>query len=209
MDGTSPTPGAGPEPDRFGCPACGNSVIYGTPSCGNCGNDLRPYFQATMPTTIASSGGPRWMLLLAMVLLLGGGLYVASEPRGVIDLLPDEVEDVPSVEFDADVRPPRPAAGYGAVRGLVRDLRKGGLPCAGTKIDSAGPPVESGSCQSRGTHVQINVYLDRASLRFAEGMFREWPFPTVHSDNWWVITTRPVAKQVAEITGGRFRKAQG
>lgn len=197
------------EEATFGCPACGNQVTYGTPTCGNCGNDLRPYFQASMPTAMSSSGGPRWILLFALLLLLGGGLYVASDPRAVIDLIPNETQDLPGVEFEARPGRSRPLAGYARVSDLVRDLRAGGLPCTKMKVDSAGPPVETGSCQSRGTHVQINIYLDRNSLRFAQDIFREWPFATVHADNWWVITQGRVAKRVAEITGGRLQRPAG
>ena len=147
---------------------------------------------------------------MALLLLLGGGIFLLRTPvEDFVTDVTDKVEEFqgaieePAVEIPAG----RPIKGYRKVRALVGDLRAGGLACTQTRIDSTNRYIETGSCQSRGTHVQINIYLEPNTLDGAREIFQDWPFDTVHQDNWWVITSRPVAKEVARITGGRFQKA--
>lgn len=196
--------------ESFGCPQCGHRVSYGTPTCGNCGNDLRPYFRNSPLASPTSSASPRAIGLLALLLLLGGGIFLLRTPVDeLVGDISDKVEEFqgtieePAVEIPAR----RPTKGYQRVAALVRDLRAGGLPCNAIKIDATNDYIETGSCQSRGTHVQINIYLEPNTLQGAREIFQDWPFDTVHKDNWWVITSRPVAKEVARITGGRFQKS--
>lgn len=195
--------------ETFGCPQCGHRVAYGTPTCGNCGNDLRPYFRDSPLASPTSSASPKAIALMALLLLLGGGIFLLRTPvEDFVTDVTDKVEEFqgtieePAVEIPAG----RPVKGYRHIDDLVRDLRRGGLVCRQMRVTSD-VNLETGSCQSRGTHVQINIYLEPNTLKGAREIFQDWPFDTVHKDNWWVITSRPVAKEVARITGGRFQKA--
>ena len=195
----------------FGCPQCGHKVTPGTPTCGNCGNDLRPYFSNNPLAGPATAASPKLLRRLALLTLVVGAFVVYG---GQVRERIDELEGQPLPKL---IEPAAPGAvtevvefpGYGGVRPLIADLRSGGLPCNRVQIDSAGPPVETGSCQNKGTHVQVNVYLTRPSLRMAKEIFREWPFAHVHRGNRWVITTEPVAEQVRDILGGKLTRAAG
>ena len=195
----------------FGCPMCGHKVPPGTPTCGNCGNDLRPYFRNDPLAGPATSASPKLLRRLALLTLVVGAFIVyGGQVR-------ERLDDLGGQRLPQLIEPPAAPGevtevvevpGYRGVRPLIRDLQAGGLPCSHMQIDSAGPPVETGSCQSRGTHVQVNVYLSRPSLRMAEEIFTDWPFAHVHRHNWWVITSEPVAKEVRDILGGKLTRAQ-
>ncbi|HJR44896.1 MAG TPA: hypothetical protein VJ927_04770 [Actinomycetota bacterium] len=200
--------------NSFGCPQCGHRVPYGTPTCGNCGNDLRPYFRNSPYASPASSASPRAIGLLALLLLVGGGIFLFRAPVDeFIDELGDRVDEIQDtipdggeeVEVTEEFGPR--TRGYRHIPALVRDLRAGGLPCRDTVVDTSDKYLETGSCQSNGTHVQINIYLEPSTLEGAEEIFQDWPFDTAHKDNWWVITSRPVAREAARILGARFTKA--
>ena len=193
----------------FGCPQCGHKVPPGTPTCGNCGNDLRPYFSNNPLAGPATAASPKLLRRIALLTLVVGAFAVyGGQVRERLDELDGSISEPEVVEFPAPgVNEVVAIPGYAGVRPLIRDLRAGGMPCSQMQIDSAGPPVETGSCQSRGTHVQVNVYLSRPSLRMAEEIFSDWPFAYVHRHNWWVITSEPVAKEVRNILGGKLTRA--
>ena len=188
----------------FGCPQCGHKVPPGTPTCGNCGNDLRPYFRNDPLAGPATSASPKLLRRLALLTLVVGAFFLYSgQVKEWLDELNGSIsKPLPAPGVNEVVEIP----GYAGVRPLIRDLRAGGLPCSRMQIDVAGPPVETGSCQSRGTHVQVNVYLSRASLRMADEIFSEWPFAYVHRHNWWVITSEEVAPRVRDILGGKLTR---
>lgn len=195
----------------FPCPQCGYQVPTGTPTCGNCGNDLRRFFgddPLAGPGSAGSSRAIRRLVLTAVAI----GLFVAYSGQVKLKIESfTESERIPP-EVIRELPPPggilETTGGHRSVRAVIRALRRGGLPCTAIRIESLGPPAENGSCQSRGSHVQINVYLSQPSLRMAKQIFREAPFAHVHKDNWWVIAPEPVAERVRRILGGRLTRAE-
>lgn len=189
------------------CRTCGYTSPHGTPTCGNCAADLRAQPPRGRPLAAPRSGARRLVAVLLLLGVLGGGLSAATEAVGdAVDWFDDATggQDAPpgaaapaTVEAVVD--------GFGSVPAVARALRAGGLPCGRVKVDSADDVVATGSCQSRGTHVQINLYFSPETIRFArrEIFDAESPFAFAHADNWWVVSQPDVARRAARILGGR------
>ncbi|MDQ3982570.1 MAG: hypothetical protein M3271_07825, partial [Actinomycetota bacterium] len=96
---------------------------------------------------------------------------------------------------------------YRHVPEVVRDIRAGGIPCTGTTVDSSDEFVETGSCQSNGMHVQINLYFQPAGIEFAKEFYREFVFASVHADNWWVSGDEALMRRIRQALGGRLQPA--
>ena len=97
--------------------------------------------------------------------------------------------------------------GYQSVDQVVRAINAGGVPCGQKQVDHADEYVATGSCQSRGTHVQINLYLKESTLDFGKDFYADSPFTVVHKDNWWVSSTLPVVREIKRAIGGRVTQA--
>ena len=197
--------------EGFSCPSCGWELPYGTPTCGNCGTDLRPYYGGPLagPTgTRVPSGVIR--LLVVATIVLGAGFFLVDPIRDAVDDFTENFEG-----FGSGVDPAEPevveeepvVAGYRNVRALVRALNAGGLRCGRVVVDQSDEFLSTGSCQASGTHVQINIYRQTQVLESAREIFKEGPFTWVHDDGWFVITQTSVARRAHEILGGRLRVA--
>lgn len=190
------------------CPNCGYSVAVEASVCGNCGALIgRP-----LATRLAPSRTGR-LAILAVAALGVGGFFAFREtvPAILKDAWEAVEEELGTPEFETPViETPviegRIALGYRRVRPLVADLNAGGLKCNRIQVDSSDDFLEAGSCQSRGTHVQINVYLRPESIEFAETEIfsKESPFTFLHKDNWWIISSRSVVRAARGILGGEI-----
>ena len=186
----------------------------GAPICGNCG---QPFGSFRGPVSLAAGGSGLGKVVMFVVILGGLGMLIwfASGRVGDFfensDFLGESRERVQGeiiVEEDRGVRSP-----YKGVRELATALNEGGLRCTQIKVDAANDIVATGSCQAPGsefarTHVQINIYFDRASLEASREIFGERSFTYVHDANWFVITQPEAAREVQKILGGRFRRAK-
>ncbi|HEX2051056.1 MAG TPA: hypothetical protein VHJ34_10575 [Actinomycetota bacterium] len=190
------------------CRTCGYTSPHGTPTCGNCAADLRSQPPHGRPLAAPRSGARRLVAVLLLLGVLGGGLSAAAEAIGdAVDWFDDatRVGDPPGAEVAAPATIEAVADGFASVPAVARAVRAGGLPCGRVKVDSADDSVATGSCQSRGAHVQISVYLTPATIDFARTKLfdDEWPFAFAHAHNWWVSSEPRVVRRVARILGGR------
>lgn len=200
----------------FACPKCGQSLPVGTPICGNCGTILQG--GTHVPEPLAARGfKPAAVMVFALVVALGIAGFVARDDIA-------ELFETTTVELDggADRAIPetskkkQPGGGgrgggqSGRIEGprstgqIVRRIRAAGIPCASAKVDSSDGYVETGSCQSNGQHVQINLYFRPESFRFAEDFYDDWAFATVHDDNWWISGDTALMHRIHAALGGRF-----
>jgi hypothetical protein len=101
---------------------------------------------------------------------------------------------------------PRVPIGYRHIPQVVADLRAGGIPCSSTRVDSSDDYVESGSCQSNGSHVQINLYFDPASMKLARQFYADFAFASVHADNWWVSGETTLMARIQKVLGGKLNR---
>ena len=193
----------------FSCPSCGWELAYGTPTCGNCGTDLRPYYGGPLagPTgTRVPSGVIRLLVVAAIV--LGAGFFLVDPIRDAFDDFSESFEGFGDAErVEPEAVEVEVIAGYRNVRALARALNEGGLRCGRVVVDQSDEFLSTGSCQASGTHVQINIYRQPEILASALEIFKEGPFTWVHDDGWFVITQTPVARRVHDILGGRLRVA--
>lgn len=195
----------------FPCPACGWEISYGTPTCGNCGTDLRPYHGGPLAGPTGSQVPTRLIrLLLVGAILVGAGLMLRDPIGDAIEGLEENLDGFGTEREAGEPQEPEEfvGGGYRNVRALARVLNEGGLRCRRVVVDQSDGSVSTGSCRVGTTHVQINIYHQAEVLRSALDIFKESSFTWVHGDGWFVITQPPVARRVHEILGGRLRVAR-
>lgn len=213
----------------FACPKCGHSLAVGTPICGNCGTILQG--GTHVPEPLAARGvrpGPVIVFALAVALVIAGFLG-REQIKDAVDSIGDTVEGSSSgAEDTTDIggpggggggggRPNRGGGGGGGGEGrpqqngprnigvIVRELRAAGIPCSAMKTDSSDEYVVTGSCQSNGSHVQINIYLQPQTVEFAEEFYADFGFASVHRDNWWISGETSLMRAIHQALGGRFQ----
>lgn len=219
-------PGSGSvQPETFACPKCGHSVPVGTPICGNCGTILQG--GTHVPEPLAARGiKPGAVVTFAVVLAIVVAGFLARDEIG--DLFESASEGFDTATESAD---PETIGGGGAgnigggngggggggggrgneiegprhVADLVRRMRAAGIPCSPAKVDSTDAYVETGSCQSNGQHVQINLYFQPESFEFAKEFYADWAFASVHDENWWISGDTALMRRIHAAIGGRFR----
>lgn len=215
--------GETPPQETFRCPKCGHSVPVGTPICGNCGTILQG--GSYVPEPLAASGiKPGAVIVFAFVLALGVGGFLARDQ--IADLFESAGD---AIGEGTDSAGPTSIGGGGGVPGgggggggnggggggsrpagarnvgeIVREIRAAGIPCTSQKVDSSDDYVATGSCQSEGQHVQINLYFRPESMAFAEEFYADWAFATVHRDNWWISGNEAVMRRIHKALGGKF-----
>lgn len=181
-------------------------MAYGTPTCGNCGTDLRPYFGGPLGRPVGTSvPGGFIRALVILGILFGAGFFLIDPIREAVEDFEETFTGVDRVEGDAQVIEEQGIGGFRNVRALARALNDGGLRCRSIVVDQADEYTTTGSCQAGGTHVQINIYRQPLVLRAARDTFKDGPFTWVHDDGWFVITQPQVAREVHAILGGRLR----
>lgn len=208
----------------FACPNCGYQLEVGTPTCGNCGTILQG--GTVVPPPLAATGiRPGLVIMTLLILGLGGAAFFA---RGLIaDLFESAGDAVESLEEDPAQEPigggrvPGGGAGggngggggeevveigYRRVAEVVRDMRAGGVPCSPARVDHSDDVIETGSCQSNGSHVQINLYFDPNAIEYAEEFYREFAFASVHDANWWVSGETALMARIQKAIGGRLHR---
>jgi hypothetical protein len=72
-------------------------------------------------------------------------------------------------------------------------------------VQSADGYVATGSCQSSGQHLQINIYFRESTMQFARDFYSDWAFATAHRDNWWISGDTVIVRRIATALGARFR----
>jgi hypothetical protein len=208
-----------PQTPTFACPKCGHSLAVGTPICGNCGTILQG--GTYVPEPLAARGfRPGPIIAVAFVLALGIAGFVAREEIGdAFESLGDTGDGSTVSEPDVDI-PDIPDFGGGGggnggggerVEGarnigqVVREIRAAGIPCGNMDVQAADDFVASGSCQSNGRHVQINIYFRPETMAFARDFYSDWAFATAHRDNWWISGDTELMRAIAEGLGARFK----
>lgn len=224
--GTFSDGGEGTEP-TFPCANCGHRLPTGTPICGNCGTIVGGGGSG-VPQPLAAQGiRPAAVMIAFAILALGVALFFA---RGAISDAVDSVTRVGEEGTGGTIEEPpigtgggkggggngRGGKGGGATKGpviayrhvpqVVRDIRAGGVPCSSTSVDSSNAYVESGSCQSNGSHVQINLYFDPNAIASAREFYDDFAFASVHADNWWVSGETTLMARVQQAIGGRLHR---
>lgn len=213
-----------PQGETFACPKCGHSLPVGTPICGNCGTILQggPY----VPEPLAARGiRPGAVVTFAVVVAIAVAGFLGRETIGdAIDSLSDAARDagsgegrfqpdIPDIDIP-DIDIPEIDVGDGGgprvpgarnVGQVVREIRAAGIPCAQMDVQAADEYVASGSCISNGLHVQMNIYFRDVTMEFAREFYSDWPFATVHRDNWWISGDTELMRTIARGTGARFR----
>jgi hypothetical protein len=208
----------GPVKQTFSCPNCGYQLEVGTPTCGNCGTILQG--GTPVPTPLAASGirpGAVIWALFAIGLAVAG--FVGRDRiADAIGSAGDAVEEATegSGSDGGEVGGGGGGGGAGGGNGLeiayrhvpqvVRDIRAGGIACVGTRVDSTDEFLETGSCQSNGMHVQINLYFQPEGIGFAEEFYSQFAFASVHADNWWVSGETALMRRVQQVLGGRLQR---
>lgn len=219
-----------PQVPTFACPKCGHSLEVGTPICGNCGTILQG--GTHVPEPLAASGvRPGVVIAAALVVALGLGVFFAREQIGdAFDAVGDAVESGTQGTDSADPKTIGGGGGNGGGDGgnggksggnggggsnrpagprhvgqVVAEIRAAGIPCTGTRVDSSDEYVETGSCQSNGQHVQINLYFQPQTVAFAEDFYADFAFASVHRDNWWISGDTALMRRIHRALGGRFQ----
>ncbi len=207
-----------PKPETFACPKCGHSLAVGTPICGNCGTILQG--GTHVPEPLGASGfRPGLVAASAFALaLLVAGFLARDTIRDAFDSFGDTVKDatggadIPDVEIpDIDIPDFDPGDPLGPriegarnVGEIVREIRAAGIPCGSMDVQVADGSVATGSCQSRGQHLQINIYFRQTTFEFAQGFYSDWAFASAHRDNWWISGPTPVIRRIARELDARF-----
>lgn len=210
-----------PAAQTFACPKCGHSLPVGTPICGNCGTILQG--GSYVPEPLAAQGirpGVVIVFALAVAIAVAGFLGRATIADWV-DSAGDAVEDatsggggggpdvdIPNIDVpDIDVGKPGGTRVEGArnIGQIVREIRAAGIPCSNMDVQAADHYVASGSCQSNGQHVQINIYFQRTTMEFARDFYSDWAFATAHRDNWWISGDTALMRRIATALDARFR----
>ncbi|MFN2587885.1 MAG: hypothetical protein ABR613_07195 [Actinomycetota bacterium] len=216
--------GAGGGMPTFPCPKCGHQLPAGTPICGNCGTIQGGGGAPYVPEPLAASGiRPGVVVSVFLIVAVAVGAFFA---RGAISDAFEAVGDAfegattqTTEDGGTGGRNGRGGAGDGGsgsnggkgiaiayrhVGQVVRDLRAGGIPCTAARVDGSDDYVETGSCQSNGSHVQINLYFQPASLRLAGEIYEEFAFAWVHDDNWYVSGETSLMARIQKVLGGRL-----
>ncbi|MFN2388771.1 MAG: zinc ribbon domain-containing protein [Actinomycetota bacterium] len=200
----------------FPCPSCGYRLAPGTPTCGNCGTQTAAALGAQ--TIAAPSVGRRLGVRLVFLGLVATGIYAAAGPiRDVVEGIFDDVsgavqrlEEEGSDPLPTEVQTQSPRreleGSYRGVRAIADAIDRGGLRCRQVQIDNSDAYTETGSCQASGRHVQINLYFTPATRAGAMSFFEDFAFPSVHAENWWVVSDMETARRVWQILGGRLIK---
>lgn len=210
-----------PKPPTFACPKCGHSLEVGTPICGNCGTILQG--GSYVPEPLAAKGiRPGAVITFALAIAIAAAAFFGREAIGdAIDSLGDSggpdinVPDIDVPDFDVpeidvpdfdpgDALGPR-IPGARNIGAVVREIRAAGIPCASMDVQAADDYVASGSCQSNGRHVQINIYFRQATFDFAQQFYADFAFASAHRDNWWISGDTALMRRIARATGARFR----
>lgn len=206
-----------PKAETFSCPKCGHSLEVGTPICGNCGTILQG--GAYVPEPLAARGirpGAVITFALAVAVVVAG--FFGREAIGdAFDSLSDSVEvprvdvpdfDVPDIDvpdFDpGDPLGPR-VPGAKNIGAVVREIRAAGIPCTQMDVQAVDDYVASGSCQSQGQHVQINIYFRKATMDFAAEFYGDFAFASAHRDNWWISGDTALMRRIARALDARFQ----
>lgn len=208
-----------PKPQTFSCPKCGHTLEVGTPICGNCGTILQG--GSYVPEPLAAHGiRPGRIISIALTAALGIGGFLGRDSIG--DFFSETVDDVSGVEapefpdinipdveipdFDpGDPLGPR-VPGPRNVGQIVREIRAAGIPCTQMDVQSADEYVATGSCQSNGRHVQINIYFRQVTFDAGRDFFSSnWPFATAQRDNWWISGDTAVVRAIARGLDAKFR----
>lgn len=213
----------------FPCANCGHQLPTGTPICGNCGTIVGGSSAgAGVPEPLAAGGiRPGAVIALVATLAVAGAFFFA---RGAIT---DAFDGLTGSDSAADSvgEPPigggggneiggggkgggdkggggrnGPVISYRKVAAVVRDIQAGGVPCTGTRVDSSDDFLETGSCQSNGSHVQINLYFDPNGIEFAKDFYDDFAFASVHADNWWVSGETALMARIQKAIGGRLHR---
>jgi hypothetical protein len=207
----------------FACPNCGYQLPVGTPTCGNCGTVLQG--GTPVPPPLAASGirpGAVITVLLA-VGLAGAAFFARDQIADLFESAGDAVEDASQDFLERDFG--GGGVGGGAGRGgsggegdveigyrhvtqIVRDMRAGGVPCSPAQVDHSDDVIETGSCQSNGSHVQINIYFHPGAIESAKDFYREFAFASVHDANWWVSGETALMARIQKAIGGRLHRPQ-
>lgn len=209
-----------PQTPTFACPKCGHSLAVGTPICGNCGTILQG--GSYVPEPLAARGiRPGVVISFALVVAVGVAGFLGREAIGdAIDSISDTVErstsgsgagqdiDIPEIDIP-DFDPGDPAGpqtkGARNIGQVVREIRAAGIPCSNMDVQAADDYVASGSCQSNGSHVQINIYFRDSTMEFAREFYSDWAFATAHRDNWWASGETALMRQIATALGAKFK----
>lgn len=204
-----------PKPETFACPKCGHSLEVGTPICGNCGTILQG--GSYVPEPLAARGiRPGAVISVALTIAvavagflgrdaIGDAFDSVGDSASRIDVPDIEIPDIDIPDFDpGDPLGPR-IPGARNVGAVVREVRAAGIPCTNMDVQAADGYVASGSCQSDGRHVQINVYFRQATFDFAEQFYADFAFASAHRDNWWISGDTALMRRIARATGARFQ----
>jgi hypothetical protein len=206
-----------PRPETFSCPKCGHVVPVGTPICGNCGTILQG--GSYVPEPIAARGiRPGAVITFALAVAVAAAAFFGRGAIGdAFDSLGDAVEDagpdVPNLDFpDIDIPELDPndplgprVPGAKNVGAVVREIRAAGIPCTQMDVQAADEYVASGSCQSQGQHVQINIYFRKATMDFAAEFYADFAFASAHRDNWWISGDAALMRRIARALDARFK----
>lgn len=205
----------GAPPPPFPCPKCGHQLAPGTPICGNCGT-IQGGGGTHVPEPLGASGiRPGAVVAVLLVLGLAGGAFFARGAiSDAIDSLAGAVEDAGPREIGGGggtvpgggSKGARVPIAYRHVPQVVRDIRAGGIPCTSTRVDGSDDYVETGSCQSNGSHVQINLYFHPGGLRLARDFYADFAFASVHADNWWVSGETELMARIQKVLGGKLNR---
>ena len=205
------------KPETFSCPKCGHSLAVGTPICGNCGTILQG--GTYVPEPLGASGFRPGLVISAVIALavLVGGFLAREQIRDAFDSVADTFEgatdvDIPDIDIPdidiPDIDPGDPLGprvpGARNIGQLVREIRAAGIPCSNMDVQAADGYVASGSCQSNGSHVQINIYFREATMDAARQFYSDWAFATAHKDNWWISGETQLMRSIARGLGARF-----
>lgn len=202
-----------PQPQTFSCPKCGHSLTVGTPICGNCGTILQG--GSYVPEPLAAHGfRPGPIISIALTAALGIAGFLGRDSIG--DFFSRTVDDVsvdapnfPDIDIP-DIDPGDPLGprvpGARNVGQIVREIRAAGIPCTQMDVQSADDYVATGSCQSEGRHVQINIYFRQVTFDAGRDFFiSDWPFATAQRDNWWISGDTAVVRAIARGLDAKFR----
>ncbi len=209
-----------PRAETFACPKCGHSLPVGTPICGNCGTILQG--GSYVPEPLAARGiKPGAVIVFALAVAIAVAGFLGRERIAEwVDSASDAVEDatsgsgagvdvdIPDIDIPdidmGDAVGPR-VEGARNIGQLVREIRAAGIPCTNMDVQAADEYVASGSCQSNGQHVQINIYFRQVTMEFAREFYSDWAFATAHRDNWWISGDTRLMRQIAAALDARFR----
>lgn len=226
-----------PPKPTFSCPNCGHQLEVGTPTCGNCGTVLQGGTYVPPPLGASGFNPARVVVIVLALALTVGVVLARDEIADLFESAGDAVEDATRDITDPGGGGPAPngedgdgnggrggSAGgrgkdgkggggadgeieYRRIPQVVAAIRAGGIPCSGTSVDASNAYVATGSCQSDGNHVQINLYFDPTSIEYAEDFYAEFAFASVHDANWWVSGDEALMRRIHAVLGGRFKPA--